>query len=719
MRLTEISAVRLKSLRDLRLEVGPLVALTGPNGVGKTAILQAVRLAILGYEPSVGKTLGATKTLYGGDMASVGLVFDDGFTIARSFGDSVATNVMPLRGESTERQRQARIEAATGAFLPSFDFDAFLKLSAEKRREMLFGLLPRETVGLTVETWREWLGWRFADAPIQAAIDKLWREHIERAPSPLDGLASAISYVHERKLAAERDRKDREARAADASAAAEATTEAAAQFDDAALTELRRQLELVTQELGACRRQAEHIEQVLRQQRQREHNRRAIAMQMDQAATKLETARAKLESLRNNPVPEVDALVAALMEAERECDGLPRPSAAEVESARSAVAEAKGALETRRREVRQGRDRLSEAMLRAAPARRTLEQLTAATSCPVCGSVAELETARERLRQEVESANEQLAILEQQQQEALEAQRVAEEALRAAGERVQQLEAQAKAYAEAKSRVQEIRAKADAALKEHDRRQADAEREVQGLEAEIQRLGEELERLDAIEIPTEIPDVNSQIEKLETRAGELREQIRSQELLQKAAAKAEAARERADAEARELKMVTARAEALDRIHGALQRLRADAIEKLVGPVEQTANEILQEIDPAKTFRFVFEAAGSRPTFDFGFEQDGVFRSFDAASTGEDAFLAVVLIAALVAAVRPPWRVLMVDTLESIDETRRAALLGALARVADRFFDNVIVAGCCDVPEIDGWQVVDVAQLTGAAETAAA
>src|SRR5690606_27184073 len=129
MRLTEISAVRLKSLRDLRLEVGPLVALAGPNGSGKTAILQAVRLAILGYEPSVGKTLGATKTLYGdGRMASVGLVFDDGFTIARGFSDSIATNVMPLRGESTERQRQARIEAETGAFLPSFDFEAFLGL---------------------------------------------------------------------------------------------------------------------------------------------------------------------------------------------------------------------------------------------------------------------------------------------------------------------------------------------------------------------------------------------------------------------------------------------------------------------------------------------------------------------------------------------------------------------------------------------------------------
>src|SRR5690606_5237525 len=104
--------------------------------------------------------------------------------------------------------------------------------------------------------------------------------------------------------------------------------------------ELRRQLELVTQELGACRRQAEHIEQVLLQQRQRDHNRRAIGMQIDLAATKLETARAKLESLRNDPVPEVDALVAELMEAEQERDALVRPSADEIDSARAAVVDA-------------------------------------------------------------------------------------------------------------------------------------------------------------------------------------------------------------------------------------------------------------------------------------------------------------------------------------------------------------------------------------------
>lgn len=720
MRLTEISASRLKSLRDLRLRVGPLVALTGPNGSGKTAILQAVRLAILGYEPSVGKTLAATKTLYAdGQMASVGLVFDDGFTIGRSFSDSISTTVMPLRGESTERARQARIEAETGAFLPSFDFQAFLELSAEKRREMLFALLPRDAIGLTLDDWREWLGYEFADPSIQAAIDKLWREHIERAPSPLDGLGSAISYVHERKLAAERDRKKQELIAQEASAAAQRETEAASHFNPLEQTRLQRELEQVTEAFGRVLQQAEEAEREKRRARQRDQQLRVIGLQIKEATANLETARVKLASLRNDPVPELDSLLARLLDAERERDALPQPSEAEIEAARQAVVEAEEALRSRQEEARQAGERRTEAMLRAAPARRSLEQLAAADQCPVCGAVAELEAVRERLRREVEAADQQQAILDRQHREAVEAVKLAEETVRAATERLKQLQAQTDAHLYAEIKVERIRENVEWTRSEHERRQAEAEQEVARLEAEIQRLEEESDRLNAIEILTEFPDYEGEMMQLEARSATLREGLRKIQEAAKAAGRAEAARQRADEEAQQLKTLTARAEALDWIYGALQRLRADAIQKLVSPVEQTANEILREIDPGKTFRFQFEAAGGRPTFDFGFEQDGIFRPFDAASTGEDAFLAVVLIAALVAAVRPRWRVLMVDNLESIDETRRAALLSALARVADRYFDNVLVAGCCWIPAVDGWQVVDVAELTAAMATAAA
>lgn len=649
-RLTRLQVDGLKNLADVDLEIPRLLAIGGPNGAGKTALLQAIRLAVMGYEPELGRTLGATRQLASnGDPIEIALHYDTGFTVRRTIGASMEIEVTPPTDERTLADFQVRIDRETGAFVPSFDLDAFLALSSEKRKEYLFGLLPRSLADLDEALFRRWLGYAEAEAPLKKAIDKLWVEYVIEESSPIDGLASAIDFAHDRWLEAERERQAQAkvVQAADRDAAA-ASTEV--DEDPERLDELQAELEVVTRKLGEFTEQQREAERAAKRARERDHQIRVVGTRLEEAATKAE-------------------------EVDRELAEITLPTDVEVADANSTHEE----LEARvARLQQQSQDLTVKRAKRAGPlgkAKAQLTELEGHDRCPVCHSVADLEQVRQDLRDAIAGDQADLddiqADIEATVSELATARREAGEA------------------AQVVARIGEARV-AHQRLTE---RRAGLDREIESLREERGRL--EAQEVDRVEPPD--PDVERE---LTSRSAYLREEIRSEQEKARAAGKAEAERERATRERAKYERLERRAESLKALHGDLQKLRAHVIEQMVGPVASTANELLQTIDPAKTFRFVFEREG-RAEFDFGFEEDGVFRSYDAASTGEDAFLAVVLVAALIAACEPAWPVLLVDNVESVDEGRRADLMRALAAMADRF-GNVVLAGCCPFPEIAGW-----------------
>lgn len=68
-----ITSLRLLNVKGLTgdFTLTPITVVTGKNSVGKTAILTAVRLSLLGYEPSIGKQHSATFTLSSGSRMAV------------------------------------------------------------------------------------------------------------------------------------------------------------------------------------------------------------------------------------------------------------------------------------------------------------------------------------------------------------------------------------------------------------------------------------------------------------------------------------------------------------------------------------------------------------------------------------------------------------------------------------------------------------------------
>lgn len=86
MILNKVSARNLKGT-SFEHRLGPAVAIQGPNFSGKTAIFEAIRLAMLGHIPEIGKLPKATWELSSGQSMEVCVWFDDGTQIKRDFRD--------------------------------------------------------------------------------------------------------------------------------------------------------------------------------------------------------------------------------------------------------------------------------------------------------------------------------------------------------------------------------------------------------------------------------------------------------------------------------------------------------------------------------------------------------------------------------------------------------------------------------------------------------
>jgi hypothetical protein len=92
MHITDIHASGIKG-RTFSQSLTRAVLVHGPNFSGKTTLISAIRLGILGYIPELGATNAATAKLGNGHQFGVRLKFDDGSTLGRDFrvtGDKVS-----------------------------------------------------------------------------------------------------------------------------------------------------------------------------------------------------------------------------------------------------------------------------------------------------------------------------------------------------------------------------------------------------------------------------------------------------------------------------------------------------------------------------------------------------------------------------------------------------------------------------------------------------
>ncbi len=664
MRPTHLSIRGLKSWENYEVDLGPLTAFQGPNGAGKTAVIQALRLALMGYDPETGKQLTKTRQLISSPtgVTEIGVSFDTGFGIRRKFSAKSETQVMPSEGESTGAECQARIDEETGGLVIAFDLAEFLEFSDQKRQEWFFSHLPRETAELS---WPIFEKWTEAKKGLEDVVLSLWENSVQAAPNPVIGLGNAIEVAHQRVLEAD-DVKRAQKIVAERVERVFRELEKPAEVVADAMEEAHQRVAGLNQRIGQARAGREAAENI----RARASRLRDALADRESTNTSVQTSlrEAREERAAASVATDVSILekgVSEGIERERELE-------TKISEASEATLEKKSQLTTLRISLKAVEER-GPCPYTDLGCQTDLEGIKGERVAEIQGEIATAKAFFEKAQTHERTLREQLEIERK-------GRGLVEEEIRTSKDAAANIERLQARIADKEIRLQEMAEQIELAvaeLKAAEQEEKDLQEDDGGAELYPQR-----------------EEAEAQIERLQATVQEAALYAQRQQAVKD--------------EAAELEVHTEKVDALKELDGNLKRLRAHVIQRMIEPLHQEADQILRSMDPHKRFRFVFERE-NRATMDFGFEQDQVLRLYDAASKGERLMLAVSFVGSLLTILKPKMRLLVIDDMEQLWPSNRRQLMDALHELRDRW-DGIIVAGACDFEEPDGWQIEDLEEL---------
>lgn len=128
MILRKISATNLKG-GDFSHVLADQQAIIGPNFASKTAIVEAIRLCLIGYIPEIGKRPSSTWELSSGPSMEVLAEFDDGTEIQRRFW---------LEGATVKTSLKCREPVGVFESLPLLNAEAYFQMTDTERTAYVF-----------------------------------------------------------------------------------------------------------------------------------------------------------------------------------------------------------------------------------------------------------------------------------------------------------------------------------------------------------------------------------------------------------------------------------------------------------------------------------------------------------------------------------------------------------------------------------------------------
>ena len=136
MKITKVIIDNMHKTHHAEYNMHDFTYLHGANGAGKSTVLQAIQLALLGYIPNFGKTNAAIMAHANATAMSVRVEFDTGdyierkFTMNGSAKQSIDTSITDL-------------ESLLGnAEMPVIRFSDFMAMTANKLKDWFIGFLP-------------------------------------------------------------------------------------------------------------------------------------------------------------------------------------------------------------------------------------------------------------------------------------------------------------------------------------------------------------------------------------------------------------------------------------------------------------------------------------------------------------------------------------------------------------------------------------------------
>jgi len=349
MRIKRLAATGLKAAK-INDELGPVTIIAGPNATGKSARFDAIRLALLGYSPELGKTVSGTTQLANGSLLAVSIEFDQPWngksTVEREWTYS--------RGKWT-RSGDDEVPIPTVLLDPS----TYFSLGAKERVRYVFGLCESslnpdaviaEVKNCKVENHTE--DHEQVIREVVNLLDKTDRERHELDGSIQEWLREQIATVKE-KLKVARAHADRMAKTVQGLAVV------AADENDAGLKAAKAQYDQLQKECNELNAKLSAADATRAGYRQQIEKRDKLAKQLVELKAADNTdLRKRIETLRAVPKPDLDKFE----EIVRRIDGIV-----------GKAAELKYKLNETRRKI--------------AELRENAENFDRMDKCPVCGTL--------------------------------------------------------------------------------------------------------------------------------------------------------------------------------------------------------------------------------------------------------------------------------------------------------------------------------------------
>ena len=161
--ISNIKGINIKSKAGFSHDLQPVTVITGPNARGKTAVVDAVKVAVLGYHPALGKQPGKSIAL-APDAAPVmeaAVRFSDGTGIERSFKRTASGAALKTVGDEIEGLNPAQLH-----------FEEFVNSKPTDRHAILSKLMGTVDIGkITGELTRKVAELGLAKHPVKFVLD--------------------------------------------------------------------------------------------------------------------------------------------------------------------------------------------------------------------------------------------------------------------------------------------------------------------------------------------------------------------------------------------------------------------------------------------------------------------------------------------------------------------------------------------------------------------
>lgn len=667
----------------------------GRNGAGKTTRMQTLGLATLGYVPGKDKTVADTFELASADTMVVGLKADD-FELHREFQKttkmdkdgnpdtkiSQTITISPSKGEKTNAQREQRVREELGDFPVMLDFQAFLAMTDNKKRDFIYSLSEsevkwdREKVRFALEhsLLREELSEEMVEIMVEDLQDAL--RQYKHTSTVQDGLLAMKDYAKDQLSYWKKEK---------------------IKADGAAkkLTELKNQSEATDRDLAA------NLERLAELQEERDKIIEFVAEQKAKNAARakklseLQIIRVQIDSIdgqdNKDRVKELQDRIANLKQSINRND---RDFSDALESIQRAKRAAEIEVEKLLESIKADQTTIAVAQQKIDSYSEVIEKLNANKGfCAVCPGVACNQDFTDYIFELQDAIDEAYCELDTSTACMLAAQKQV-------GGYKERIEA-------AQAQIDSITEKSCSRAEELSKKTAELQKALDSLEA----LQNTTPRLAALRVQEKAiidyleanPEEYPGPDEMERAGIENSIRILTEDIDEQKKVRNELLNIKTNIV--DSKVAAYHVECWKQIADEIGQggIQGEIVKDILNPLKEDIDRKLHAIGLDVEFFFLTENEKGREIFNFGWADDKSTRPFESLSQGEQLLLLVAMMTTIIEKNNPPIKVLALDNVNHLDKNNVNRVIKGL-NVAGAAMDNIILAGVVEPEETEGWTV---------------